>query len=59
MTTVRKQHWTLEDGTLVTPTGRRIPLDAIEDWAMAAWGGRQHIVSDGWASSLASPRAYS
>jgi hypothetical protein len=48
MTTVIKQHWKLDDGALITPAGRRIPLAAIEDWAMAAWGGRQHIVTAQW-----------
>jgi hypothetical protein len=43
-----KPRWQLDHDHLVTPAGRRIPLAAIEDWAMAAWGGRQHILTAKW-----------
>lgn len=43
-----KPRWQLEHDHLITPTGRRIPLDIIEDWAMAAWGGHQRIVTPKW-----------
>jgi hypothetical protein len=46
---VPRSTWKLDAKELITPTGRRIPLNAIEDWAMAAWGGRQHIVTPIWA----------
>ncbi|URL60168.1 hypothetical protein IM816_08860 [Luteibacter flocculans] len=43
-----RRQWQLEDGALVHPTGRRIPLDDIEDWFRAAWGGNQSIQTDRW-----------
>jgi len=43
-----KRRWQLDDDALVHPNGRRIPLDAIEDWFRAAWGGTQQIQTDKW-----------
>lgn len=40
--------WQLEPAHLVMPNGRRVPLAEIADWAMAAWGGKQQIVTDQW-----------
>lgn len=48
MPTPRKRPWQLDDDALVHPTGRRIPLAAIEDWFRAAWGGNQTIQTDRW-----------
>ncbi|WP_369929331.1 hypothetical protein [Xanthomonas sp. NCPPB 2632] len=38
----------LDGDSLILPNGRRVALDAIEDWAMAAWGGRQTIQTEKW-----------
>lgn len=46
---MKRGTWQLDDDHLVTPTGRRIPLAAIEDWAMAAWSGRQYLITAVWA----------
>jgi hypothetical protein len=43
-----RRPWRLEGRELVHPTGRRIPLDAIDDWVMALWGGNQTIQTDRW-----------
>ena len=45
---MKRGAWQLDGTDLVTPLGKRIPLDAIEDWAMAAWGGQQHLVTRVW-----------
>ena len=44
-----RRPYQLEASHLVIPNGRRIALDAIEDWAMAAWGGQQRIVTPKWS----------
>lgn len=46
---MKRGTWQLDGTDLITPAGRRIPLKAIEDWAMAAWGGRQHIATQLWS----------
>lgn len=43
-----QRRWQLDDQHLIAPTGRRIALKDIEDWAMAAWGGNQRIATDKW-----------
>ena len=40
--------WQLEPAHLVMPNGRQLPLAEIADWAMAAWGGKQQLVTDQW-----------
>lgn len=46
---MERRTWQLEAKHLVTPEGRRIALDDIKDWALAAWGDQQHIQTRSWA----------
>lgn len=46
---MRPRPFHLEPQHLIIPNGRRIALTAIEDWAMAAWGGQQRIVTPKWS----------
>ena len=45
---MRARLFQLDSESLTLPNGRRVPLDAIEDWAMAYWGGNQTIQTDRW-----------
>ncbi|MGN6482731.1 hypothetical protein [Luteibacter sp.] len=46
---MQQRTWHIDGKDLVHPSGRRISLSAIEDWALAAWGDQQHIITNSWS----------